>query len=46
MVYFDMSLDELRLYKPERKEPADFDAFWKSTLEEARSTPLPRSSRR
>src|SRR3989304_3206022 len=40
MVYFDMPLDELRRYKPERKEPADVDAFWKSTLEEARKPPL------
>ena len=25
---FDLSLAELRVYKPEREEPADFDAFW------------------
>ena len=40
MPFFDMSLDELRNYKPERPEPADFDAFWKRTLDEARQYPL------
>lgn len=40
MAYFDLSLDELKTYRPARTEPADFDAFWKSTLEEARAYPL------
>ena len=37
---FDLPLDELRKYKPERKEPPDFDAFWQSTLDESRRFPL------
>ena len=40
MAFFDLPLDELKTYKPERSEPADFDAFWGSTLKEARSFPL------
>ncbi|MEW2523080.1 acetylxylan esterase [Actinacidiphila alni] len=35
MALFDMPLDDLRSYLPERHEPDDFDAFWKRTLEEA-----------
>ncbi len=37
---FDMPLTELRVYKPQRDEPADFDAFWARTLAEVRSHPL------
>ena len=37
---FDMPLAELKQYKPERTEPADFDAFWADTLADARSHPL------
>ncbi len=37
---FDLPLSELRTYKPEREEPADFDAFWARTLADARSHPL------
>jgi len=37
---FDLPLAELREYRPERDEPADFDAFWAETLAEARSHPL------
>src|SRR5690242_16256982 len=40
MAFFDMSLDEMRRYQPEREEPADFDAFWQATLDEARAFPL------
>ncbi|MBI5295563.1 MAG: acetylxylan esterase [Chloroflexi bacterium] len=40
MAFFDLSLDELKTYRPARNEPADFDAFWKSTLDEARAHPL------
>lgn len=40
MAFFDLSLKELQSYCPEREEPEDFDAFWKSTLEEARAFPL------
>ncbi|NGN67792.1 acetylxylan esterase [Streptomyces sp. A7024] len=35
MALFDMPLDQLRAYRPERTEPEDFDAFWKRTLDEA-----------
>ncbi len=37
---FDLPLEELRIYKPARHEPADFDAFWKDTLMQARQYPL------
>jgi cephalosporin-C deacetylase len=40
MAFFDLSLKELQTYCPDRDEPADFDLFWTSTLEEARSFPL------
>ena len=40
MAFFDKSLEELHQYKPERSEPADFDAFWQTTLEETRQHPL------
>lgn len=33
---FDMPLEQLQAYLPTRNEPADFDAFWKRTLDEAR----------
>jgi cephalosporin-C deacetylase len=35
MALFDLPLEELRTYRPEREEPADFDAFWARTLDEA-----------
>jgi cephalosporin-C deacetylase len=35
-MYFDLPLEQLKTYKPERSEPADFDLFWKDTLEAAR----------
>jgi cephalosporin-C deacetylase len=37
---FDLPLDQLKTYKPDRPEPADFDAFWAKTLAEARAFPL------
>jgi len=40
MPFFDYSLDELKKYKPELQEPADFDAFWQATLDESRQYPL------
>ncbi|MBN2501133.1 MAG: alpha/beta fold hydrolase [Anaerolineales bacterium] len=40
MAFFDMPLEELKTYKPERTEPDDFDSFWSDTLVEARSHPL------
>ncbi|MFC5829770.1 acetylxylan esterase [Nonomuraea insulae] len=36
MPLFDLPLDQLRSYLPDREEPADFDAFWSATLAEAR----------
>ncbi len=40
MPFFDLSLDELRSYRPEWHEPHDFDAFWQATLNETRQHPL------
>jgi cephalosporin-C deacetylase len=40
MAYADLPLDELRAYKPELAVPADLDAFWSSTLAEARTHDL------
>jgi len=40
MAFFDLSLTELETYLPARIEPVDFDLFWKSTLDEARTHPL------
>ncbi|MEV0272525.1 acetylxylan esterase [Hamadaea sp. NPDC050747] len=37
MPRFDLGLDELRAYRPEVREPADFDEFWTRTLAEARA---------
>ncbi|MFD0559223.1 cephalosporin-C deacetylase [Stackebrandtia endophytica] len=36
MPLFDMPLEQLRAYRPQRDEPADFDAFWDGTLAQAR----------
>ncbi|MFN3705975.1 MAG: acetylxylan esterase [Thermoflexales bacterium] len=40
MALFDLPLEELRHYYPNREEPEDFDRFWEATLTEARSFPL------
>ncbi|GAB4114050.1 MAG: acetylxylan esterase [Roseiflexaceae bacterium] len=40
MAFFDLPLSQLEQYRPERTEPADFDAFWATTLSEARSHDL------
>lgn len=40
MPQFDMPLEKLREYRPQRDEPADFDGFWQQTLAEAREHPL------
>ena len=40
MALIDLSLDELREYRPERTEPTDFDQFWTDTLEAARAHPI------
>ncbi|MFX0537074.1 acetylxylan esterase [Ornithinimicrobium sp. Y1847] len=37
-MHSDLPLEELRTYRPEVAEPADFDTFWSDTLEHARST--------
>jgi len=39
-VLFDLSLDELRKFKPERKEPIGFDAFWTGTIADAEKNDL------
>ncbi|TCO21368.1 cephalosporin-C deacetylase [Kribbella steppae] len=36
----DMPLDRLREYRPDPEEPADFDAFWKQTLDDAAGSPI------
>jgi cephalosporin-C deacetylase len=40
MAFYDLSLDELKSYKPERVEPADFDGFWQESLKQTRSHAL------
>jgi cephalosporin-C deacetylase len=37
---FDLPLDQLYAYRPDRNEPPDFDAFWAQTLDESRQHPL------
>jgi len=37
---FDLPLNELQQYKPERGEPKDFDQFWERTLNETRQFPI------
>ena len=37
MAHYDLPLDELRAYRPERHEPSDFDSFWRDTLGDARA---------
>ena len=39
MARTDMTLDELRNYRPQVLEPDDFDQFWGDTLSQARSLP-------
>jgi cephalosporin-C deacetylase len=39
-VLLDLPIEQLLVYRPERPEPADFDAFWERTLAAARSHPL------
>jgi cephalosporin-C deacetylase len=36
-MYFDMPLEELIVYLPERNEPKDFDSFWKDSVAQART---------
>ncbi|MCT2583100.1 acetylxylan esterase [Actinophytocola gossypii] len=40
MALVDLPLEQLWRYRPDREEPADFDAFWNRTLAEAREFPL------
>ncbi|MDQ1006596.1 cephalosporin-C deacetylase [Streptomyces sp. V4I23] len=40
MALFDLPLEELRRYRSASAAPADFDAFWTKTLEEARTHAL------
>ncbi len=40
MPLYDMPLDQLQTYKPERAEPGDFDAFWEETLRGTRAHEL------
>jgi cephalosporin-C deacetylase len=39
-VYFDFPLEQLKVYKPDRQEPSDFDAFWSETIAQAKEFPL------
>jgi len=41
MSLFDLPIDELRGYRPERVEPDDFDAFWAETLATSRAMAWP-----
>ena len=39
-VLYDLDIDLLQTYLPTRQEPADFDVFWRSSVDEARHWPL------
>ncbi len=40
MAYFDMPLEKLQNYMPERYEEPDFDLFWEETIKESEQYPL------
>ena len=40
MPVFDMPLEELQSYRPQRTAEADLEAYWEQTLEESRRSPL------
>ncbi len=40
MALIDMPLSELKNYRPDRNEPADFDDFWQRSIAETRQQPL------
>ncbi len=40
MALYDLPLDQLRVFRPEPAEPADFDEFWTTTLADARTHDL------
>lgn len=46
MPLFDLPRAELEAYLPDRREPADYDAFWRGTLAQARRHPLEVSTTR
>lgn len=46
MAVFDLPLDELRQYRPDRDEPEDFDLFWKQTLADSRVSAVQPAARR
>lgn len=46
MPRFDLPAEELRTYRPEVAEPADFDDFWEQTLAESRALTQPIRLRR
>ena len=33
MAFFDLSISELKQYKPQRNEPQDFEPFWQDTID-------------
>ena len=37
MPHYDLSLEELREFRPDVREPADFDEFWERTIAQARA---------
>jgi cephalosporin-C deacetylase len=39
--HFDLPLEELVVYRPERLEPADFDEFWRDSIDAAREQRRP-----
>lgn len=41
MPRFDLAPDELRSYRPDVREPDDFDSFWQHTLAESRAAASP-----
>jgi cephalosporin-C deacetylase len=40
MAFFDLPLEELKKYLPERYEEKDFDSFWEDTISESQKCPL------
>jgi cephalosporin-C deacetylase len=40
VAFFDLPLEQLQQYRPQREEMPDFDEFWRTTLAEARQYPL------
>lgn len=40
MAFFDLSLEQLQTYRPDRTDQPDFDWFWKETIAKARDHPL------